>query len=233
MDSDIQDTHASYIDMRPVQFFDNYGKRLPEVRAAPELQPNHHLAPTPPDKMPASRFRYSPNARPRPCRDACSASAPHSAPPHRSRLHVQAGTNLAPTPPDKMPASRFRYSPNARPRPCRDACLARAPHSAPPHSTERPARTGRYWPCTHAPRYDARIRYSPNARPRPCRDACLAGAPHSAPPHRSRLHVQAGTGLAPHVRHGASSVGPPGVLATLLHLLAWPHPPHTLPSIHR
>jgi hypothetical protein len=24
---------------------------------------------------------------------------------------------------------------------------ARASHSAPPHSTERPARTGRYWPC--------------------------------------------------------------------------------------
>jgi hypothetical protein len=100
-----------------------------------------------PRYMPASRFRYSPNARPRPCRDACLARAPHSAPPHRRRLHVQAGTGLAPTLTNKMPASRFRYSPNARPRPCRDACLARAPHSA--------------------------------------------------PPHRRRLHVQAGTGLAP------------------------------------
>ena len=101
MDSDIQDTHASYIDMRPVQFFDNYGKRLPEVRAAPELQPNHHLAPTPPDKMPASRFRYSPNASPRPCRDACLVRAPQNAPPHRRRLHVQAGTGLAPRAPIK------------------------------------------------------------------------------------------------------------------------------------
>ena len=59
--------------------------------------------------------------------------------------HVQASTGLAPTPPDKMPASRFRYSPNASPRPCRDAC---APHSAP---LELPARADRYWPCTHAP----------------------------------------------------------------------------------
>jgi hypothetical protein len=97
------------------------------------VQAGTGLAPTHSDKMPASRFRYSPNASPRPCRDACLERAPRSAPPHRRRLHVHAGTGLAPTPSDKMPASRFRYSPNASPRPCRDACLARATHSAPPH----------------------------------------------------------------------------------------------------
>jgi hypothetical protein len=56
--------------------------------------------------------------------------ASHSAPPHRRRLHVQAGTGLAPTPPDKMPASRMIQ---IQPECSRDACLARAPHSAPPH----------------------------------------------------------------------------------------------------
>jgi hypothetical protein len=58
-----------------------------------------------------------------------STRTPRSAPLHRIRLLVQAGTGIAPTPPDEMPA-RFRYSPNASPRSCRDACLARAPHSA-------------------------------------------------------------------------------------------------------
>jgi hypothetical protein len=135
----------------------------PPHRRRLHVQASTGLAPTPPDKMPASRFRYSPNAlamrastctpqrtathktpartgqyrpvlalHPRPpikclhhdsdtaqmlVRDHVSrcvlARAPHIAPPHRRRLDVQAGTGLAPTPPDKMPASRFRYSPNS------------------------------------------------------------------------------------------------------------------------
>jgi hypothetical protein len=122
----------------------------------------------------------------------------HSAPPHRRRLHVQAGTGLAPTPPDKMPAPRFTYSPNARPRPRRGACLARASHSAPPHRRRLHVQAGTGLAPTPPDKMPApRFRYSPNASPRPCRDACLARAPHSAPPHRRRLHVQAGTGLAP------------------------------------
>jgi hypothetical protein len=173
------------------------------------VQAGTGLAPTRSDKMPASRFTYSPNASPRPCRDACLARAPRSAPRHRSRLcfyqslahkrlHVQAGTGLAPTRSDKMPASRFKYSPNASPRPCRDACLARAPHSAPPHRRRLHVHAGTGLAPTHSDKMPAsRFRYSPNASPRPCRDACLARAPHSAPPHRRRLHVQAGTGLAP------------------------------------
>jgi hypothetical protein len=110
------------------------------------------LAPRSPDKLPASRFRYSPNARPRPCRDACVARAPHNAPPHRRRLHVHAVTGLAPTPSDKMPASRFRYSPNVRPRPSMLRCVLSTctPQRTAAHET--PARTRRYWPCTHAPR---------------------------------------------------------------------------------
>ena len=144
--------------------------------------------------MPASRFTYSPNANPRPCRDACLACASHSAPPHRSRLDVQAGTGLAPTPPDKMPAPRFRYSPNASPRRCRDMSLARAP----PHRRHLHVKAGTGLAPTRPDKMPApRFRYSPNANPRSCRDACLARAAHSAPPHRRRLHVQAGTGLAP------------------------------------
>jgi hypothetical protein len=67
-------------------------------------------APTPPDKMPAPRFRYSPIANPQSCRDARLARAPHNASPRRGRLHVQAGTGRAPTPPDKMPEPRFKWS---------------------------------------------------------------------------------------------------------------------------
>ena len=108
------------------------------------VQAGTGLAPTPPDKMPASRFINSPNASPRPCRDARLAHAPPQGTAAQdtplflrklanTRLHARAGTGLAPTPPDKLPASRFRYSPNAGPQSYRDACLARAPHSAPPH----------------------------------------------------------------------------------------------------
>jgi hypothetical protein len=149
------------------------------------------LAPTHPDKMPASRFRYSPNASPRPCRDACIYAYVHqNAPPHRRRLHVRAGTGLAPTSPIRPPASRFRYSPNASPRPCRDACLAGAPQNAPPHRRRLHVRAGTGLAPTSPDKMPAsRFRYSPNASPRPCRDACLVRAPHNAPPHRRRLHV--------------------------------------------
>jgi hypothetical protein len=103
----------------------------PPHRRRLHVQASTGLAPTPLDKMPA-RFRYSPNASPRPCRDACLARAPHSAPPHSNAQETPAyaSTGLAPTPPDEMPASRFRNSPNASPRSCRDACLARAPPTA-------------------------------------------------------------------------------------------------------
>ena len=158
-------------------------------------------APTPPDKMPASRFRYSPNASPRPCRDACLAHATptahrrtgdactyrpvlalHPRPPikcphyksdtarmldrGRSRREwstpqrTAAQETFARTrrywpcthAPHKLPASRFRYSPNARPRPSMLRCVL---STCTPHRTaaqETPARTGRYWPCTHARR---------------------------------------------------------------------------------
>jgi hypothetical protein len=149
--------------------------------------------------MPASRFRYSPNARPRPSMlrcvlDACLARAPHIAPPHRRRLHVQAGTGLAPRPPIKC----LHYkSETAR---VLDRGRSRREWSIQQRTAaqETFARTREYWPCTHAPHKlpASRFRYSPNARPQPCRDACLARAPHIAPPHRRRLHVKAGTGLA-------------------------------------
>jgi hypothetical protein len=119
----------------------------PPRRRRLQEQAGTGLAPTPPDEMPASRFRYSPNPIPRPCRDACLARAPHSAPPHRRRLHVQASTGLAPTPPDEMPASRFRYSPNASPQ-----CVLSTCNSQRTAAQETPARTGQYWPCTNPPR---------------------------------------------------------------------------------
>ena len=119
----------------------------PPHRRRLHVQAGTGLAPTRPDKMPAPRFRYSPNANPRPCRAACLARAAQNAPPHRRRLHVQAGTGLATTPPDKMPAPRFRYSPE-----CKSATMSRCVLSTCiPQRTaaqETPARTGRYWPCT-------------------------------------------------------------------------------------
>jgi hypothetical protein len=153
-----------------------------------------------PHKLPASRFRYSPNARPRPCSDACLARDPTS---HRRTgdacTYWPVLALLAPMLPDKMPASRFRYSPNARPRPSMLRCVLSTCTPDRTAAQETPARTGRYYPCTHSPDKlpASRFRYSPNARPQPCRDACLARAPHIAPPHRRRLHVKAGTGLAP------------------------------------
>ena len=137
----------------------------PPHRRRLHVQAGTGLAPTPPDKMPAPRFTYSPNASPRPCRDACLARAPHSAPPHRRRLHVQAGTGLAPTRPDKMPAPRFRYSPNANPRSCRDACLARAPQNAPPHRRRLHVQAGIGLAPTRPDKMPApRFRYCPECK---------------------------------------------------------------------
>jgi hypothetical protein len=51
----------------------------------------------------------------------------------------------------------------------------------------------------------------------------LAEAPNGA-----RLLVAGSSGA-----HDDDDAPRTTLLATLLHLLAWPHPPHTLPSIHR
>jgi hypothetical protein len=178
-------------------------QRTPAQETPEHVQASTGLAPTPSDKMPASRFRYSPNISPRPCRDACLARAPHSAPPHSNAQETPAyaSTGLAPTPPDKMPASRFRNSPNASPRPCRDARLAHAPPQGTAAqdtplflrklaNTRLHARAGTGLAPTPPDKLPAsRFRYSPNAGPQSCRDACLARAPHSAPPHRRRLNT--------------------------------------------
>jgi hypothetical protein len=186
----------------------------PPRRRRLHVQASTGLAPTPPDKMHASRFRYIPNARPRPCVAVrASTCTPHrTAAQYRETCTINDGihsmiayhtlndtgrcwpckrrccchsrnggtvyrrrmsrTGLAPTPPDKMPASRFRYSPNA---------LAMRASTCTPQRTathKTPARTGQYRPVlAFAPTPPdkmpaSRFRYSPNASPRPCRDAC-------------------------------------------------------------
>ena len=115
-----------------------------------------------------------------PCRDACLARAPQNAPPHRRRLHVKAGTGLAPTPPIKC---LHHDSDTAR---VLDRGRSRREWSI-PHRTaaqETPARTRRYWPCTHAPHKlpASRFRYSPNARPRPSMLRCVLS---TCTPHRT------------------------------------------------